>query len=137
MKLDSLRRRRSNIPLKNLEIRTEMLEILDLDEETLPFVGELLQVDETAKEWQGAIERLLHNFGLSLLVPDRLYGLISHYVDRTHLHGRLVYYRVRESRKQIPCAYPRSSLPDAQAAHQAGQRFLSLAGAPTGGALRL
>ncbi len=94
--LDSLRQRRSNIPLKNLEIRTEMLGVLGLDEQDLPFIGELLQVDETAKDWQGAIERLLHNFGLSLLVPDQLYEQVSHYVNRTHLHGRLVYYRIRE-----------------------------------------
>jgi uncharacterized protein YPO0396 len=93
--LQSLRSRRSNIPLRNLEIRREMVETLQLDEDTLPFVGELLQVDETQARWEGAIERVLHNFGLSLLVPDALYAQVSHYVDRTHLSGRLVYYRVR------------------------------------------
>jgi uncharacterized protein YPO0396 len=95
--LDSLRRRKSNIPLKNLEIRREMANILGVDEEELPFAGELLQVDGEASEWQGAIERLLHNFGLSLLVPEHLYAQVSHYVDRTHLRGRLVYFRVREA----------------------------------------
>lgn len=94
--LDSLRRRKSNIPRKNLELRREMVQILGVDEDELPFAGELLQVDEQAAEWEGAIERLLHNFGLSLLVPEHLYAQVSHYVDRTRLRGRLVYFRVRE-----------------------------------------
>ncbi len=94
--LASLRGRRSNIPLKNLEIRRAMIETLKLAEDALPFAGELLQVDESQAEWEGAIERLLHNFGLSLLVPEHLYPQVSHYVERTHLQGRLVYFRVRE-----------------------------------------
>lgn len=93
--IDSLRRRTSNIPLKNLTIRREMAEVLGINEDELPFAGELLQVDEQAAAWEGAIERLLHNFGLSLLVPEELYAQVSHYVERTNLQGRLVYYRVR------------------------------------------
>ncbi len=95
--LDSLRQRKSNIPRKNLELRRELASALDLDENALPFVGELLQIGEDAEQWEGAIERLLHNFGLSLLVPDPLYSQVSRYVDQTHLRGRLVYFRVRES----------------------------------------
>ena len=100
----SLRRRKSNIPLKNLELRAEMAQVLGVDENELPFAGELLQVDDSAGAWQGAIERLLHNFGLSLLVPERLYGEVSHYVDRTNLRGRLVYFRIREDEggKSLP-----------------------------------
>ena len=36
----------------------------------MPFAGELLQVREEERDWEGAAERLLRNFGLSLLVPD-------------------------------------------------------------------
>jgi len=39
---------------------------------------------------------LLHNFGLSLLVPQKRYTEVARYVDRTHLKGRLVYYKVCE-----------------------------------------
>lgn len=110
--LQSLRRRKSNVPLKNLELRQEMAQVLSIAEEELPFAGELLRVDEAEGEWEGAIERLLHNFGLSLLVPEGLYAQVSHYVDRTHLHGRLVYFRVREAaarpaRLMDPTALPR------------------------------
>lgn len=94
--LESLRRRKSNIPSRVLQVRQEMAQVLKLPEEDLPFAGELLQVDEKARDWEGAMERLLHNFGLSLLVPEPLYAQVSYYVDRTNLQGRLVYYRVRE-----------------------------------------
>ena len=94
--IDSLRQRKSNIPRQNLTMRQTMLEVLNLPEEDLPFAGELLQVDEAERLWEGAAERVLHNFGLSLLVPERHYERVSHYVEQTHLHGRLVYYRVQE-----------------------------------------
>ncbi len=94
--LESLRRRRSNIPSQMLAIRERLCEGLALDEGDLPFAGELIQVREDERDWEGAIERLLHSFGLSLLVPDAHYARVAEWVDRTHLRGRLIYYRVRE-----------------------------------------
>ena len=65
---------------------------------TCLFAGELLQVRAEEREWEGAIERLLHNFGLSLLVRDVHYSRVAEWVDRTHLGGRLVYFRVLKVR---------------------------------------
>ncbi|WP_303909191.1 ATP-binding protein [Thiohalomonas denitrificans] len=96
--LDSLRRRRSNIPARVLAVRERLCKELSLDQETLPFAGELIQVREEESKWEGAAERLLHNFGLSLLVPETHYGAVADWVDRTHLCGRLVYFRVRGRR---------------------------------------
>ncbi|MFT7457960.1 MAG: hypothetical protein ACI909_000632 [Planctomycetota bacterium] len=92
-----LKSRKSNIDQIQVNIRQQLCEALALDEADLPFAGELLQVREEDKTWQGAIERLLHNFGLSLLVPDEHYSRVAQWVDETHLRGRLVYYRVRET----------------------------------------
>ena len=39
----------------------------------LPFAGELMEVKTEFREWTGAIERLLHQFGVSLLVPEKHY----------------------------------------------------------------
>ncbi len=100
--LESLRQRRSNIPARMLELRQRLCEELGLDEGALPFAGELLQVRDEASDWEGAIERLLHNFGLSLLVPEDHYRDVAGWVDRSHLRGRLVYYRVREPRSSEP-----------------------------------
>ena len=96
--LTSLRQRRSNLPAAMLGLRERLCGDLGLAEEALPFVGELLQVREDERDWEGAIERLLHNFGLSLLVPDAHYRDVAAWVDRTHLRGRLVYFRVRAPR---------------------------------------
>jgi uncharacterized protein YPO0396 len=98
--LASLRRRRSNIPAAMLALRERLCAELALSADTLPFAGELLQVREEERDWEGAIERLLHGFGLSLLVPDAHYPAVAAWVDRTHLRGRLVYYRVVETRDQ-------------------------------------
>ncbi len=100
--LTSLRERRSNVPARMLELRQRLCEELALAEDELPFAGELLQVREGESDWEGAIERLLHNFGLSLLVPEARYGAVAGWVDRSHLRGRLVYYRVREPRTSEP-----------------------------------
>ncbi|WP_462325553.1 ATP-binding protein [Desulfoplanes sp.] len=101
--ITSLKARRSNISERQIAMRRELCRALDISEDDMPFAGELLQVREEDKDWEGAVERLLHNFGLSLLVPDRHYARVAGWVDKTHLKGRLVYFRVREDRR-IPGA---------------------------------
>jgi uncharacterized protein YPO0396 len=96
--LQSLYQRRSNIPRHMLDLRTELCRNTGLAEDALPFAGELIQVREEESDWEGAIERLLHSFGLSILVSDAHYSLVAAWVDRTHLAGRLVYFRVRQEK---------------------------------------
>ncbi|WP_241901761.1 ATP-binding protein [Vibrio breoganii] len=79
-----------------MNLRERLCEALEVDEETLPFVGELVQVKSSQSLWQGAIERVLHNFALSLLVPPHLYQQVSEFVENNHLGTRLVYYRIQE-----------------------------------------
>ena len=94
----SLKSRRSNIDEQQVRIRAALCQALALDEEEMPFAGELLQVREDEREWEGAAERLLRGFGLSLLVPDRHYKAVAEWVDRSQLRGRLVYFHVRQAR---------------------------------------
>ncbi|MCK5896608.1 MAG: AAA family ATPase [Cocleimonas sp.] len=108
--IDSLKQRKSNIPLRNLSIRQGLLDTLNLEEEDLPFIGELLQVDEQQVQWEGTIERVLHNYGLSLLVPERLYDRVSQYVEKTHLKGRLVYFRIDDKQTHKAIALETNSL---------------------------
>lgn len=96
--LASLRGRRSNIPAKMLEIRRRLCEAIKCDEADLPFAGELIQVRAEAVAWEGAIERLMHSFGTSLLVPDEHHTSVTAWVDRNHLGGRLVHLRARDGR---------------------------------------
>lgn len=92
----SLRQRKNQIPTENLRIREKILTALEnIAEAEIPFVGELLKVkDGERQEWEGAIEQLLHNFGLRLLVPEKYYHEFNKYVDRTNLGGRVVYQKV-------------------------------------------
>lgn len=107
--LDSLRNRRSNIPARMLSLRTELCRALELDEDQIPFAGELIQVRSEERPWEGAIERILHGFGLALLVDDALYPRVSQWVERTHLGNKLRYYRVRAHvRRPVPAIHPDS-----------------------------
>ncbi len=94
-----LRARRSNIDEKQITIRRTLCNHLGLAEKEMPFIGELLRVRGEERDWEGAVERLLHGFGLSLLVPEQRYSQVSEWVDTNNLKGRLVYYRVRPKRQ--------------------------------------
>lgn len=92
--LISLRSRRSNIPRKQLEVRTRLCRELGIEESGLPFAGELVQVRDEEQAWAGAAERLLRGFALSLLVPGDQYARVSEWINKHHLGTKLVYFRV-------------------------------------------
>jgi uncharacterized protein YPO0396 len=92
--LRSLRDRPSNIPKRQLDLRRRLCGELELPEAEFPFAGELIQVRPGQFDWEGAAERLLGNFGLSLLVAGEHYGTVSDWINGNHLGARLVYYRV-------------------------------------------
>ncbi|WP_137937879.1 ATP-binding protein [Chitinivorax sp. B] len=96
--IDSLKRRRSNIDDQQIRIRAALCAALGITEVAMPFAGELLQLRDDERDWEGAAERLLRSFGLSLLVPDEHYAAVADWVDRSHLKARLVYFRVRAIR---------------------------------------
>ena len=98
--IESLERRRSNIDAAQVRIRDGLCSALSIGEDKLPFAGELIQVRDDAREWQGAAERLLRGFGLALLVPDAHYRAVADWVDRQHLGARLVYFHVRPRKAQ-------------------------------------
>lgn len=94
--LRSLRDRRTNIPDHSLQLRAALCRDLGRAPDELPFAGELIQVAAAHAEWEGAAERVLHGFGLSLLVPNEAYDDVRRWVDGRHLGGKLVYFRVPE-----------------------------------------
>lgn len=105
----SLQRRKSNIDAVQVRIRDVLCQALSIGEDELPFAGELVQVREDEREWEGAAERLLRGFGLSLLVPDEHYTAVAEWVDHQHLGARLVYFHVRPRKAQQEAAlHPRS-----------------------------
>lgn len=98
--ISSLKARRSNIDSRQVKLRDRLCEALKLDEREIPFAGELLRVIDGEEAWEGAIERVMRSFGLSLLVPDERYADVARWVNDHHLDGRLVYFRVRPLRRR-------------------------------------
>ncbi|MBD5785347.1 hypothetical protein IF650_04060 [Cellulosimicrobium terreum] len=94
--LASLADRRSNLPRTHLDVRDRLCAGVGLAAGDLPFVGELLAVRPEHAEWEGAAERVLRGFALSLLVPAAHYDAVAAWVDGEHLGLRLVYHRVPE-----------------------------------------
>jgi uncharacterized protein YPO0396 len=92
--LRSLNEREGNIPKRQLDLRAKLCRELGLREDVLPFAGELIAVREEESDWEGAAERLLHSFALSILVPGVHYAAVSEWIDGNHLDERVVYYQV-------------------------------------------
>ena len=105
--LESLRQRENQIPLEFLNIREQLSDALGINEEEIPFAGELLKVNENEKDWEGALERLLRGFGVSMLVPEKHYNQISNYINQRRLMDnrnkgmRFEYFKVPYSFKPI------------------------------------
>ncbi len=106
--IEAMQKSPSNIPARQLQLREKLAAALEVDVEDLPFAGELLQVKDEEALWQGAIERVLHNFALSILVDDSLYAQFAALVNRLDLHGRLVYHRVQKVSGPKPVVSSRS-----------------------------
>ncbi len=104
--LVSLREHPNNIPKRQLDLRAWMCRELRLDEPALPFAGELIAVRPGEADWEGAAERLLRSFALSVLVPDQHYAAVSDWIDGHQLKARVVYYRIPDPARQgrIPSA---------------------------------
>lgn len=106
--ISSLKARRSNIDSRQVRLRDRICQELNLDEREIPFAGELIRVLDGEEIWEGAIERVMRNFGLSLLVPDERYADVARWVDDHHLGGRVVYFRVRSLRREDRRLHDRS-----------------------------
>jgi uncharacterized protein YPO0396 len=110
--LRSLQERKTSIPKKQLDLRDWLSRELEIAEDLLPFAGELIAVRDDQADWEGAAERLLHGFALSVLVPDSHYAAVSDWIDGHHLKDRVVYYRVPEPSRarQAPAYYGPNTL---------------------------
>lgn len=91
--LEELTKQKNNITGRVSEIRQEILLYCRATEQEIPFVGELIQVLPKEKEWELAIEKVLHNFALRLIVPEKYYKKVNEYVNDNNLRGRIVYER--------------------------------------------
>lgn len=88
-----LREHKNNISGRVSEIRDEIIGYIGATPDEIPFIGELISVKDKEREWESAIERILHNFALRLIVPEKYYRQVNDYVNNHNLRGRIVYHR--------------------------------------------
>ena len=83
----------NNISGRVAEIRDEIIQHIGATADEIPFIGELIRLKDDEREWESAIERILHNFALRLIVPEKYYRKVNEYVNYHNLRGRIVYQR--------------------------------------------
>lgn len=91
--IQSLQKNRNNISGREADIRDEILAHIGATKDEVPFIGELIRVAEEESVWEPAIEKVLHNFALRMVVPEKYYKEVNAYVNNTNLRGRITYQR--------------------------------------------
>lgn len=91
--VELIRKNKNNIPAKEMEIRDALLRHTGATKEELPFVGELIRVRDDEKEWEVAIEKILHHFALHLIVPEKYYHQVAEYLNENNVGGRILFFR--------------------------------------------
>jgi uncharacterized protein YPO0396 len=108
LEIQSMERRKSNIPGNLLDLRERVSRELRIPMNELPFAGELLEVPSEESRWRGAIERALGRFSRSLLVPEHHFAVVSGYLNNHHLGLKLNYLRLKPHRMVRDVSDPRS-----------------------------
>ena len=93
----TLLKNKNNISGREAEIREWILQEVGATSSEIPFIGELIQVKENEKDWENSIEKILHNFGLRLIVPVKYYKAVSQFINTNNLKGRIVYHRFEDT----------------------------------------
>ncbi|KAB1654310.1 hypothetical protein F8O01_13835 [Pseudoclavibacter chungangensis] len=86
---DSFRHRRSNVPDEAIERRRRIAEGTGIPVAELPYAGELFEVDPEHRDWTRAIERVVGDLAMQLLVDTDDFPAVRRYVDEHDLRGRL------------------------------------------------
>ena len=98
--IESIRQRRALVDADLQNVRDLICRETGLTAESLPFAGELIEVKPEHENWHGAIERLMHGLGVSLLVPEKHYREVAALINRSRLADtrgrglRLTFHRV-------------------------------------------
>lgn len=92
-----LQKNKNNISGREAEIRDMILQEIGATPAEIPFIGELIRVKENEKDWENTIEKILHNFALRLIVPEKYYMSVNQFVNSNNLNGRIVYQKYSET----------------------------------------
>jgi len=81
----------SNIDVRFQQLRDELVDSLGFDRDQCVFIGELIDVHEQQRHWQGAIERALGGLRTTLAVPADRFSMVTRWLNTRHtgLHVRV------------------------------------------------
>ncbi len=94
--IQTLQKNKNNIPNIEARIREELIAHIGASREEIPFIGELIKVKDDEMNWESSIEKVLHNFALRLIVPNKYYSTVNQYVNSNNLNGRIRYEKFEE-----------------------------------------
>ena len=89
--LRSFSSRRTNIDKALVELRAQLARDTGYAESELPFAGELIDISPQQAEWEPVIQKLLHGFAATLLVPEAARETINKWVNSRNVGTRLEY----------------------------------------------
>ncbi|MGC4932264.1 ATP-binding protein [Gordonia sp. DT30] len=99
--LARVRKAGSALPRAEHEMRRVLTDALQVDETALRYVAELVELDPEHERWRPAVEKVLRNAGLRLLVPDRHFASALRFVNTHDMRGRIQLHHV-ERRTSAP-----------------------------------
>jgi uncharacterized protein YPO0396 len=97
--IERLKKNKTSLIEKRFEdARTVLCSELGIEKMEIPFVCELVKIKDDSKKWQNAIERLLHDFGLTMLVEEKYYDKVCNYVDGNDFDKiKLIFHKLPQS----------------------------------------
>ncbi|MFW0785877.1 ATP-binding protein [Gordonia sp. CPCC 206044] len=100
--LERVRQAGSALPRTEHEMRRMIANGLQIDESELRYVAELVELDPDQERWRLAVEKVLRNAGLRLLVPDKHFRAALRYVNSHDMRGRIQLHQAEN--RQAPAA---------------------------------
>ncbi|HBE02577.1 MAG TPA: hypothetical protein DC049_08880, partial [Spirochaetia bacterium] len=94
--VESLLSRSSQIPASLHRERACAAAELGIDENMLPFAGEIIKVRDDCRELEGIIEFILRPFALSILVPAEHAAAFSRYINKKDLSRKISFIITEE-----------------------------------------
>lgn len=105
--LRAIENRRSLMSRPLLEARSALASELGIEEDQIPFLGELIQIRETEQDWEGVANRVLDGVARNILIPSDRYEEAKAALAGRHWGVRVVLVRA-EAGESAPPATPGS-----------------------------
>ncbi|MEU4808117.1 SbcC/MukB-like Walker B domain-containing protein [Nocardia fluminea] len=92
--LSALQSSRTLIPEQHRSRRESIAHGAGVPVDDLPYVAQLIDVADGEDQWRPAAEKVLRNFGLRLLVPDRHQAAVKRFIDEHDMRNLVEYHVV-------------------------------------------